>query len=126
MSKVEIEREGQRPARRARWGWLIVLASVLVLAGAWRLWPRPPDTNSAAFLSQEVRMECEETGKSWDERRGVIEAELRGIPGQLSDTVRISSPFADGRATGVMEDGAEWARTIERINREKREVVKGR
>ena len=109
-----------------RLAWLVTLVAAVVLAGAWRFWPRRPDTNGAAFLSSMVRMKCEETGKTWEERRGVVEAELRGMAGQVGEGARVSSPLAEGRATGVMADEGEWKRTIERINREKQEVTRGR
>lgn len=111
-------------ARGGRVAWLAGALVVLSLFAAWRMWGVGPDTNSAAFLSQMVQMRCEETGATWEERRGVIEAELRGIPGDLGAKARVENP-ATGRATGVMADEAEWRRTIERINREKRAVKRG-
>ena len=115
----EVGKRGE--ARRgARWALWAVLC-VALAAGVW-FWLRGPlDTDGREFLSAKVRMRNVETGEEVKMVRGLVEAELRGMRGQLGEDVTVGAP---GPGRWRMADEGEWVKTIERINREKREVGK--
>lgn len=83
------------------------------------------DPYSTARLSQDVRVRCAHTGREWTITRGLMEMELRAIPGQLDPDQGLASPYADGDRVAFPVDRADWAETIARINREKAQLQGG-
>ena len=75
-------------------------------------------------MSQDVRIRCATTGEEWTVTRGLMEMELRGIPGQLDPERGLASSFADGEPMAFPVDRADWLETIERINREKTRLAR--
>jgi len=80
------------------------------------------DPYSTARLSQDVRVRCAQTGREWTITRGLMEMELRAIPGRLDPGEGLASPYADGARVAFPVDRADWAETIARINLEKAEL----
>lgn len=102
----------------------VVVLAVLVGATGLVLWLNRDagDPYSTARLSQDVRVRCAQTGHEWTITRGLMEMELRAIPGQLDPDQGLASPYADGARVAFPVDRADWAETIARINREKAQL----
>ena|SRR5690606_33945952 len=97
-----------------------VAVAVLVLVAGWvllRFTGGEASPTSVEYLTREVTIRCNETGKEWSMPRGRLEKELllRGTP--LDPSVGLTNPDT-GRPTGFPVDRDEWERTIKRLNDE--------
>ncbi len=77
------------------------------------------DPYSKDRLTERVTIVDSETGDSWETLRARMEKELRLRPGQIDPAQGLRNPET-GTPTGFPEDQADWAKTIDRLNAEKR------
>jgi hypothetical protein len=79
------------------------------------------DTYSVERMSETVTLKCAETGEEWTMTRGLMERQLRSRTGSLDASQGIINPKT-GKPTGFLFSKSEWEETVDRLNKERREV----
>ena len=99
-------------------GW--VLASLLMIAGAFGLYLRLGQKSETDQLTEIVTIRCSETGETWELPRGVMEKELYMRPYPLDPNQGLTNPHT-GKPTGFPVDA--WKETTARINADRKALA---
>lgn len=106
--------------KRSGWMWGVLVAVVLAGAALWFWRTARVDPVDNERLAQKVLLKCAESGFEFSLERGRMEDYLyqQSNLGPLSPNKGMPNPKT-GKPTCFPEDRADWAATIERVNKER-------
>lgn len=103
-------------------GWVFAALMLVVSLLLYNRLSGRGETYSVDRMSEVLTIKCAETGEEWTMSRGMMEKELRNRGASLDPSEGLTNPKT-GKRTGFPFSKSSWEETVERINREKKEVT---